>query len=248
MNRIRAFAILSRPLTDTVRGLERCLEPGPKSLALVGLGLALGWWLYVPCHELLHAIGCVASGGEVTRLEISALHGGSVLRGIFPIVVVGGEYAGRLSGFDTRGRDLVYLATDLAPYLLTLFPGVWAVRAAGAAGRSVLFGMALPVALAPFVSIPGDAYEIGSILVTRVPPWSAGDVSPLVRGDDVIARWAQVGATGGARVWTGLVLAMALGIVWAFTAYLAGSVIAERLGADGLGPGRPAPGGPRGPA
>ena len=45
-------------------------------------------------------------------------------------VVSGSEYAGRLSGFDTRGSDWIYLATDLGPFVLTIFPGVWWMRRA----------------------------------------------------------------------------------------------------------------------
>jgi hypothetical protein len=237
----RVIALLWRPLTDTASGLDRCLDRGPRGLASVLLGLVLGWWVYVPCHELLHAAACVVTGGEVTRLEISALYGGSLLSGLFPFVVVGEKYAGQLSGFDTRGRDLVYLATDLAPFLLTLFPGVWAMRAAGAAQRPLLFGMALPLGLAPFVSIPGDAYEIGSILVTRLSPWSSGGLPALLRGDDLVERCARVSAVGGVRAWAGFGLATALGIAWAVATYLAGSAIATRLGAKSLESVRPDP-------
>jgi len=241
MKRPRAITLVGRPLSDALRGLDRCLERGPRALALVLLGLALGWWIYVPCHELLHAAGCLMSGGEVSRLEISALYGGNALARIFPFVAVGEDYAGRLSGFDTRGRDLVYLATDLAPFVLTLFPGVWALRVAGAARRPFLFGLALPVGLAPFVSIPGDAYEIGSILVTRVPLWSAAATSSLLRGDDLVDRLSRVSAAGGASAWSGFVLASAVGVAWAFATYLAGSAIASRLGAPSLDAGWPAP-------
>lgn len=237
MNGHRGIALIGQPLTDTARGLDRCLDRGPRGLAFVVLGLVLGWWVYVPCHELLHAAGCVLTGGEVSRLEISALYGGSILHGLFPFVVVGEDYAGRLTGFDTRGRDLVYLATDLAPFLLTLFPGVWALRTAGAARRPLLFGLALPLGLAPFVSIPGDAYEIGSILITRLPPWSSGALAALLRGDDLVERFARVSAVGGVRAWSGFGLAITLGIAWAVATYLAGAAIATRLGARSVRPG-----------
>ncbi len=215
------------PLVDVASGLERCLESGPRGLVLITLGLLTGWWAYVPCHELLHAAGCVAAGGEVTRLEIAPIYGGRILHRVFPFVAAGTGHAGRLTGFDTRGNDLVYLATDLAPFLLTLFPGVWALRTAGRTSRAFLFGLALPVALAPFVSITGDAYEIGSILVTRLPPWSSGGWPVLLRGDDLFEKLSRVGATGGARAWIGLGLATALGVVWAFATYFAGAAIAS---------------------
>jgi hypothetical protein len=234
-----AIALLGRPLTDTARGLDRCLERGPRGLALVALGLALGWWVYVPCHELLHVAGCVLTGGGVTRLEISARYGGRVLQGLFPFVAVGEAYAGRLTGFDTRGRDIIYLATDLAPFVLTLFPGVWAFRAAGDARRPLVFGLTLPVALAPFVSIPGDAYEIGSILVTRLPPWSADGMSAILRGDDVAQLCAHLRTAGGVRAWSGFALAFTLGVAWAVATYLAGAAIASCFGRGSVPSGRP---------
>src|SRR5262249_20119331 len=119
--------ILRRPATDVLCGLDRCLT-GASALPIIGLGLAAGWWLYVPVHELLHAAACAVAGGTVSRLEIDPLYGGSLWARIFPFVTSGSEYAGRLSGFDTGGSDAVYLATDLGPFLLTLVPGVWAMR------------------------------------------------------------------------------------------------------------------------
>ena len=115
--------LLFRPALDLLRGEARCVRR-PLDLLALALGLAAGWFVYVPVHELLHAAGCATTGGTVTRLEIAPLYGGALLARIFPFVVPGGDYAGRLSGFDTRGNDLVYLATDLAPFVLTLLPGV----------------------------------------------------------------------------------------------------------------------------
>lgn len=177
-------------LTDALRGLERCLDAGGyRGLALVAAGMLAGWWIYVPVHELLHAAGCWLTGGTVRRLEIGTLYGGGALARVLPFVTGGSEYAGRLSGFDVRGSDRVYLATDLCPFLLTIFPGVWWLRRAARGRRPLLFGAALPVALAPFLSLTGDAYEIGSILVTRLPPWAAPAVRQLLRGDDLGLRW-----------------------------------------------------------
>ena len=143
----------------------------------------------------MHAAACEATGGGVTRLEIDRLYGGALLARAFPFVVPASEYAGRLSGFDTRGSDLIYLATDLGPFLLTLFPGVWALRRAARARRAALFGAALPFALAPFLSLSGDAYEIGSILVTRLPPWTA----PAMRGAAARGRPGEEDQPAGRR-------------------------------------------------
>ena len=223
------------PFRDAFRGLDRCLDAGARGLALTALGLFAGWWLYVPLHELLHAAACRAAGGQVSRLEIEALYGGALLARVFPFVVPASDYAGRLSGFDTRGSDLIYLATDLGPFVLSLFPGVWALRRAAAGRRPLLFGASLPFALAPFLSLTGDAYEIGSILVTRLPPWAAPAVRGLLRGDDLgkkisaLAGMAGTTGTPGAP-WGGAALAVAAGVVWAFLTYGLGSAVARRLG------------------
>lgn len=238
------------PLTDAWRGLERCLARGTAALAAIGAGLLVGWWLYVPAHELLHAAACRAAGGEVRRLEITPLYGGEVLARLLPWVAAGGDYAGRLSGFDTRGSDLAYLATDLGPYLLTLVPGVWWLRRAARGRRAFWFGAALPVALAPFLSLTGDAYEIGSILVTRLPPWAGPASRQLLRGDDLGLR---LGAIAAATVrplwplWLGALLAAAAGLAWALLAYAAGAGLAALAGQPALGSAEAAPGRAAGP-
>ncbi|HEX3557375.1 MAG TPA: hypothetical protein VIA62_29460 [Thermoanaerobaculia bacterium] len=225
--------LFALPLRDTVRGLDRCLDAGARGLALAALGLLAGWWLYVPLHELLHAAACRAAGGRVTRLEIDAVYGGALLAHVFPFVVPASDYAGRLSGFDTRGSDLIYLATDLGPFVLTLFPGVWALRRFAAARRPLPFGASLPFALAPFLSLTGDAYEIGAILVTRLPPWAGPTVRGLLRGDDLGKKVSELAAAAGAP-WGGAALAVAAGVVWAFLTYGLGSIVARKLGAPSL--------------
>ncbi|MFL6231500.1 MAG: hypothetical protein ACJ76N_00030 [Thermoanaerobaculia bacterium] len=217
------------PFTDVLNGLDRCLDRGARGLLLAALGLLAGWWIYVPVHELSHAAACRATGGEVTRLEIDRIYGGALLARALPFVVPASQYAGRLSGFDTRGSDLIYLATDLGPFLLTLFPGVWALRRAAAAGKAALFGAALPFALAPFLSLGGDAYEIGSILATRLPPWTAPAARSLLRGDDLGKKIGALAAIPGAP-WGGALLAVLLGALWAFLTYGLGSGIARALG------------------
>jgi hypothetical protein len=217
------------PFTDAFHGLDLCLESGVRGLLFVALGLVVGWWIYVPAHELLHAAACRVAGGGVTRLEIDRLYGGALLARVFPFVVPASEYAGRLSGFDTRGSDGIYLATDLGPFLLTLFPGVWALRRAARARRAAWFGAALPFALAPFLSLGGDAYEIGSILATRLPPWAAPATRSLLRGDDLVKKLGELASVPGAP-WGGALLAALLGVIWAFLTYGLGSAAARALG------------------
>lgn len=223
---MRFLRFLLTPGTDVLNGLDRCLTRGFRSLILVFAGTLAGWWIDVPVHELLHAAGCAVTGGKVGRLEISAVYGGGLLARIFPFVVSGSEYAGRLSGFDTRGSDLIYLATDLAPFVLTV-PGVWLLRRAAAARQAPLFGAALPFALAPFLSLTGDAYEIGSIVVTRLPPWSRWP--PILRGDDLFKKIEEMGKIPEAP-WAGFALAALLGLVWAFLTWWLADAAARRCG------------------
>ena len=235
-----AGRLFATPWLDLLRGQASCLGR-VRDLAWLLLGLAAGWWVYVPAHELLHAAGCVAAGGEVTRLEISPVYGGLWLAEVFPFVVAGGDYAGRLSGFETHGSDFVYLATDLAPFVLTLFPGVWLLRLTARKRLAFPFGASLPFALAPFLSAPGDAYEIGSVIVTRLGPLARPAVRELLRGDD-LARVALgvESAGGGALLWAGLLAAAAIGLFWAFLTYGAGGLLAAAFGQRPLRPTAPA--------
>lgn len=223
----------TRPFLDLLRGQARAIGR-PRDLLLMLAGLAAGWWLYVPVHELLHAAGCLLAGGEVSRLEIDPLYGGALLARLVPFVVAGGDYAGRLSGFDTGGSDWVYLATDLAPFVLTIFPGVWLLRLAGRRGAAFLLAAAAPFAFAPFLSLTGDAYEIGSLVVTEMAPWRGAEHRGLV-GDDVV-RLAAALARGEADVaagplaWAGLALGAVFGVVWAFGVHALASLVAAGLG------------------
>lgn len=222
---------------DVFRGLERCLDGGVPELLKVALGLVLGWWLYVPIHELLHAFGCWATGGTVERLEIAREYGGEIFARFLPFVHPASEYAGRLSGFSTGGSDVVYLATDFAPFLLTLFPGLWWLRRTGRHGDSVGYGAALPVALAPLTSLTGDAYEIGSIVTTWVPPFASR--SDVLRGDDLLKKVGELSSSSaGATEWAGLALATLLGAAWALAVLGAAGRVARLAGEPALAPRR----------
>jgi hypothetical protein len=220
-------SLLRRPWIDLWHGLERSLGGSAAGLLRVAAGMLVGWWIYVPVHELCHALACIAAGGQVTVLEVDHLYGGALLARFFPFVVAGSDYAGRLSGFDTFGKDWIYLATDLGPFLLTVFPGVFLLRVGGALGRGFLFGLALPLALAPFLSLLGDAYEIGSIVVTWIPPWRAH--AEALRGDDLLLQISQVWG-GGLTLRLGVTLAALVGVVWAWLTYELGAGVARLLG------------------
>ena len=228
--------ILLLPARDLLRGLDRCLDAGLPGLLAVASGLLAGWFLYVPLHELLHAGACLAAGGAVSRLEIDPLYGGSLLARVFPSIVPASAYSGRLSGFDTHGSDAIYLATDLGPFLLALFPGSWGLRRAVRARRPLLFGLALPAALAPFLSLTGDAYEIGAILTTRLPPWSAPPVGALLRGDDLVKKVQELAALPppGSAPWGGVAGAALAGLLWAVLTYQLGDLVARALGQEAL--------------
>ena len=171
--------------------LERLLFDGRRStgLALCGISLVVTWFLYVPVHELLHVLGCVMTGGSISELEVAPQYGGALLAKVFPFVVSGGEYAGRLSGFDWKGSDLIYLATDFLPFTLSVVIGVPLLHLCAKKRHPILFGSAVVLGFAPIYNLPGDYYEMGSILTTRVMASAAGGDTPspylTLRSDDV---------------------------------------------------------------
>ena len=226
------------PVLDLMAAFERVLPENVWSaLVLVFLGFMVSWWIYVPVHELLHVYGCLAVGGSVDRLELDAIYGAAVLQHIFPFVTIGSEYAGQLTGFDTHGNDLIYLVTVFAPFLLSIFIGVPLLRRLARAQSpgllpSFLFGVSLPVALAPFTNVVGDYYELGSILVSRLT--RVFDPSfPLERwrSDDLILTANQLlfSKASGLADWIGVVSGSLVGLSLAFVTYRSGRVVAERL-------------------
>ena len=193
--------------------------------------LLLSWWIYVPIHELAHAWGCLLAGGRVTRLEIAEIYGAALLARAFPYVTVGSEYAGRLSGFDTRGNDGIYLATCALPFLLTIVVGVPLLRAVPRGRgwrRSVMLGAAVPVAFAPFVSLPGDYYEMGSILVSRiVAAWVPGFPLDRWRSDDLVKLVTALAPDARATDVAGVAASLLVGISLAFATYWAGVAMVQ---------------------
>ncbi|MFQ5667652.1 MAG: hypothetical protein ACE5I7_14665 [Candidatus Binatia bacterium] len=182
-----------RPLHDLTAAVDAQLvraERPVRAALLIISGTVATWWAYVPLHELLHALACWLTGGTVTELQIAPEYGGAIFAQLLPFVVSGGTYAGRLSGFDTHGSDLIYLATDAMPFLLTILVGVPLLQACAGHRRPLLFGTAVVVALAPFYCLIGDYYEMGSILVTRAfaSLQGAGEGVPFVilRSDDAL--------------------------------------------------------------
>jgi hypothetical protein len=163
-------------------------------------GFIVSQWLFVPLHEWLHVLGCVATGGIVTRLEISPLYGGSWFARLAPWVTSGGEYAGRLSGFRPAG-DISYLTTVLAPLVVLCPLGSVLARAAVRRHRALLFGVGLGAALQPIAALTGDAYEAASIPVTRLADLAGLHWAIKLRGDDVFKVAHKAAALGSAWAW-----------------------------------------------
>ena len=156
---------------EVLSAIQAVLDrPGSESLAIGSIMLfaLLGWFVYVPIHELLHAFGCMVAGGSVYELQIAPLYGGALLERVFPFVEARGDYAGRLTGFDTHGSDLVYLMTDFAPFIVTVMFASAALGKAVQRRSAVLLGIGTVLYVGPAISVIGDYYEMGSIVVSRL--------------------------------------------------------------------------------
>jgi hypothetical protein len=138
----------------------------------------------VPLHEFLHAAGCLLTGGSVQRLDIQPIWGGALFARVFPWVVSGGSYAGRLSGFDPAG-DFSYFVTVLLPHAVLAPAGAFVARAAARRSRPFLFGAGLLAAGQPIASVFGDFYEMASIVVTALARAAGAGWAVALRGDDL---------------------------------------------------------------
>jgi len=226
--------LIKSPVTDYLDVLEVAVQR-PLDLLVILLWAALSWWIYVPIHELLHAYGCLWSGGEVSRLEISPWYGADLLQHWFPFVSSGSDYAGQLTGFDTKGSDLIYLITVLLPFVLTVVPGVplllWSARQSDGSKARMGLGLAIPVAYAPFASLTGDYYETGSIIVTRIAGWwSSGLSLERWRGDDLVLLAENMFFAGDTFAAADVVIVTAaalVGLAGAFLTYGLGRMAAR---------------------
>jgi len=239
-----ALRLVRRPMDDYMAALAALLPRWrwPYALLLFG-SAALTWWVYVPLHELAHAYGCILGGGTFSQLDIAPEYGAALLQRLFPFVSVGSDYAGQLRGFE--GSDIAYLLTDFMPFVATILLGVPLLHSAAnprlrPAVQAALFGVSLPIALAPFISLTGDYYEMGSILVSRavaeiVPGFSA----TRWRSDDVFKLASQLfedGGTGTTVDVMGVSASLVVGIVLAFSTYAAGVAWARVITPRGIAP------------
>lgn len=177
---MRRFFLL--PVNDVLAGLESMVKvKSPfKALAPPMISIGIVWFLYVPIHELLHVLGCVITGGQVDRLEMSPIYGTALYAKIFPFIHSGSDYAGQLTGFDTNGSDFCYFVTDFMPYVLSILFGVVCLKVSRRRRRPFLFGLGVVIGLAPFYNIPGDYYEMGSTITTRVVTTLGGSAPKLI--------------------------------------------------------------------
>ncbi len=225
--------LLLEPWLDAMSGMDHAIgQSGLAALPILFLAMFASWWIYVPLHELMHAWGCLFSGGVVTRLEIDEIYGAAWLATLFPYVVPGSDYAGRLSGFDTGGSDAIYLVTVFFPYLLTLFPGVMLLQLSAHLPRHAAWalGASLPVALTPFLSLTGDYFEIGSIIVSGLLANTYPEGLTRWRGDDFLLVWSSLPAA--ADNWfdrIGLIASLTTGMMLAVFTYALGAGLAGRL-------------------
>ena len=100
------------------------------------------------------------------------------------------------------------------------------------------FGFSLPLGLAPFLSLTGDSYEMGSVLMT-LGPWATELSRQLYRGDDVFRIIQSVSASGGSPV--PVAVGLILGAVWSFCVYGLGAYIGQLLGQGPVPAGRHSP-------
>lgn len=237
--------LFRQPFMDILHCLERSMRAPTAFRAMAPMILVMipAWFVYVPIHELLHAYGCTWTGGEVTQLEISPQYGAVWLQKIFPFVTTGSDYAGRLSGFDTKESDFCYFITVFLPFALTIFIGVPLIRICARKKHAFLLGVAIVVGLAPFYNMPGDYYEMASILVTRALTTLQGGGYPAafagIRADDIyllaeqfLMEPSKLGLETGTDRVVGFFL-IGLGLIvdllLAFLTYWAGGKFADLL-------------------
>jgi hypothetical protein len=229
-------SLIKAPIIDYLDALDAGAG-STRDLVVIVLWATLSWWIYVPIHELLHAYGCLWSGGEVSRLEISPWYGANLLQHWFPFVASGSDYAGQLTGFDTKDSDLIYLATVLLPFSLTVLPGVpllrWSAAQTEQSRARLGLGLAIPVAYAPFVSLTGDYYETGAIIATRLADWwSPGLPLERWRSDDLLLLGERLFFSGQAFRNVDIVIVVSaalIGLLGAFLTYGAGRLAARLL-------------------
>ena len=230
--------IMLQPARDYFSALDSCIHgPSILNIVLIFLSLLFSWWIYVPVHELLHALGCIIGGGNVSSLELSPIYGAAVLKKIFPFISVGSAYAGQLKGFDTFGSDSIYLLTVFFPFILTVIIGLPLLKSVSSGSQSpqmlncIKFGIAIPFAYAPFISVTGDYYEMGSIIISKSASLVFRGFQPYYwRSDDLIVLVRRLFFSGHSvkiEDIAGLSASFLLGIVLIYATYWLGVLFSK---------------------
>ena len=183
---------------DFVDPFQEMEEPR-KPLIIVMVSIVVTWFLYVPIHELLHVAGCVFTGGTVSELVMGREYGADFLKEIFPFITPATtKYAGRVTGFEPNG-DIGYLICVFAPFILTLFPGVWCLKQAYKKKIYWMMGPGVVMGLASFYNLTGDYFEMGTILSTRLINSLLGGGPAdnfasfwLLRSDDIFRLFSEI--------------------------------------------------------
>lgn len=192
---ISAYKDLKTGFIEPFQQRDDLIRPG---IVLI-LSVAVTWFIYVPIHELFHVGGCVLTGGTVTELVMGREYGAGLLKSIFPFITPATtQYAGRVTGFDPNG-DFGYFVTVFAPFLLTLFPGIWFLKIAYKHQKTWLLGPGIVMGLASFYNLTGDFFEMGTILSTRlINILTAGFAADtwqgfwLLRSDDIFRLMGEI--------------------------------------------------------
>lgn len=197
---LRAYGRLFAETLAAIDSLESRPDISLTLKTKLALWLVVLWGFYLPLHEMFHALGCLIGGGEVWEIELSVWSGGGILGSVFPLFKPVSSFGGRLSGYSTGGSDWVYLLTDIFPYFPTMVFGTYLLRRGSSPPRPPVLALGMILALAPFISLPGDYYEMGSILVSDLARWilsadGTGDwvkSIDLIRSDDIISLSSQI--------------------------------------------------------
>ena len=157
----------------------------------------------------------------------------------------------------TNFRNLVELDLELSPGVsvyfgpnaqgkTTLLEAVYLLsiaRSFRAKRRPILFGIAVVVGLAPFYNMPGDYYEMGSTITTRVATWVTGSAPVIafegIRSDDIFSLMSDLfndpgekgieGAGSIAIAWLLVAVSLVVDVLLAFLTYFAGGLVGRLI-------------------
>ena len=89
-----------------------------------------------------------------------------------------------------------------------------------------MLGAAIPMAFAPFGSLPGDYYEMGSILVSRVVATSSpGFAVTRWRSDDLVKLLSTLAPAATVSDALGVTASLLVAVALAFATYWAGVMV-----------------------